>query len=171
MLTATDFCYYQPRLADGSMAGLLEPNQAFPSEQKAIDWCDEHLDEEDVDIKEFRNRDIPNVKIIDYDETPIRKIESFSSDEIETLLTETVLHDTCDGIEGLKMERDEGETEDAFKDRIYGKALDLVNEAVCTLEESLEYDFSSYGGNPDTEWYDEARDGAVLTVTKWMLGE
>ena len=30
-------------------------------------------------------------------------------------------------------------------------------------------DFSSFGGNPDVEWYDEARDQAIWTVMDWML--
>ena len=43
-----------------------------------------------------------------------------------------------------------------------------MNDAIVAIEESGDYDFSSCGGNPDIEWYDEARDEAVRHVIRWM---
>ena len=68
------------------------------------------------------------------------------------------------------MERDKEETFEAYSDRVYGRALDLVNETIGNVEEELEYDFSSFGGNPDTDWFDEAREGVMTVVMRWMFG-
>lgn len=170
MLTSTDFHYYLPRYKNnGAIPGFLKRNQAFVSEQAAIDWMEEHLDgEREVDIKERKNSDIPNVEIIDFRENPLPKIESLSTEEIENVLIKAILHDyQC---QNLKVERDKEETFEAYSDRVYGRALDLVNETIGNVEEELEYDFSSFGGNPDTDWFDEAREGVMTVVMRWMFG-
>ena len=173
MLTEIDYKYYQPQHADGTMAGLLEPNQAFPAVQAAIDWGEEHLDlcpeNQDIEIREYCNDDIADVVIIDWQENPLPKIEDLSDDEIEDLIIETVEHDN--DFEAIRMVKGENETDDQFKDRVYGEAHNLVMQAIGIIEENEEHDFSSYGGNPDTEWYDEARDGAILVVTRKLLGQ
>jgi hypothetical protein len=91
-----------------------------------------------------------------------------SDEEMEDLLADEVLI-MAGSIDNLHATRQSDETEDQFKDRVYSDALDDVNAAIESIEESGDFDFSSYGGNPDVEWYDEARDGAVRIVMSWML--
>ena len=172
MITKNDYPYYQPQHEDGSMAGNLFSFQAFRSEQEAIDWGDKWLEEEgneDIEIREYCNDDIEGVVLIDSDENPIQKIEELSDDEIEELILEAVKHDNY--IENLVMTKLDGESDDHFNDRVYGEAHKKVMEAITAIEEENDYDFSSYGGKPDTDWYDEARDYAVRKVMNWMLGE
>ena len=173
MITKNDYPYYQPQHEDGTMAGGLFSFQAFRTMQEAVDWGEKHLDldgNEDVEIREYCNDDIEGVTLIDSDENPIQKIEELSDNEIEDLITGMVMHD-AGSIDNLLMCRQDDETLDQFKDRVYGEAHSKVMDAIGAIEDENEYDFSSYGGNPDTEWYDEARDGAILVVTRWMLGK
>lgn len=109
--------------------------------------------------------------IIDEYGIAIPKIEELPDTEIEDLLTDEVVY-AAGSIDNLQTEVRKRLDEDSILDldRVYGDALDKVNAAIETIEQSGDYDFSGYGGSPDTEWYDEARDEAVKTVMKWMLG-
>ena len=133
-----------------------------------MEW---HLDEEgndDIDIREYCNDDIEGVTLIDYNGDIIPKIEDLSDEEIADMITDRILLD-AGSVDNLHAARQSDETEDQFKDRVYGEALDLINDTIACIEEDNEYDFSSYGGNPDVEWYDEARELALETVMGWML--
>jgi hypothetical protein len=171
MITINDYPYYQPQHENGDMPEGLFSFQAFRSEQEAIDWMEWHLDEEgndDIDIREYCNDDIEGVTLIDYNGDIIPKIEDLSDEEIADMITEQILLD-AGSVDNLHATRQSDETEDQFKDRVYGEALDLINDTIACIEEDNEYDFSSYGGNPDVEWYDEARELALETVMGWML--
>jgi hypothetical protein len=171
MITINDYPYYQPQHENGDMPEGLFSFQAFRSEQEAIDWMEWHLDEEgndDIDIREYCNDDIEGVTLIDYNGDIIPKIEDLSDEEIADMITDRILLD-AGSIDNLHATRQSDETEDQFKDRVYGEALDLINDTIACIEEDNEYDFSSYGGNPDVEWYDEARELALETVIGWML--
>lgn len=172
MLTIIDYPYFQPdRYYDdginvdylGTPEGLFS-FQAFRTEEECRQWLINHdYNPDDFVIHEYCNDDIEDVTLIDEDGNVIPKIEDFTDDEIEDMLTDEVrLNDN------LTVEHQDGETEDQYMDRVYGLALDKVNGAICAIEEANEYDFSFYGGNPDSEWYDEARDEAVKTVVRWM---
>ena len=106
--------------------------------------------------------------LIDADGNAIPKIEEFSDDEIENLITDEVLFE-AGSIDNLHIEKQNGETHDQFMDRVYNNALDKVNDAICSIEEDGDYDFSYYGGNPSTEWYDDVSDDAVKVVMNWIL--
>ena len=173
MLTIIDYPYFQPdRYSDdgtnieyGGIPEELFSFQAFRTEEECRQWLINHgYNPDDFVIHEYCNDDIEDVTLIDEDGNVIPKIEDFSDDEIEDMLTDEVRFN-----DNLTVERQDGETEDQYMDRVYGLALDKVNDAICAIEEANEYDFSFYGGNPDTEWYDEARDEAVQQVMKWML--
>lgn len=171
MITINDYPYYQPQHENGDMPEGLFSFQAFRSEQEAIDWMEWHLDEEgndDIDIREYCNDDIEGVTLIDYNGDIIPKIEDLSDEEIADMITDRILLD-AGSIDNLHATRQSDETEDQFKDRVYGEALDLINDTIACIEEDNEYDFSSYGGNSDVEWYDEARELALETVMGWML--
>ena len=73
--------------------------------------------------------------------------------------------------ESSTLAKQEGECEQEYEDRVYTEALDYVNDAIVSIEESGEYNFQSYCGTPDVEWYDEARDWAVKDVLGWITGE
>lgn len=180
MLSKYYFTYYQPQYENGDLPVGLFSCQAFRSEQEAIDWMDMHLDceahDEEFEIREYCDDEIEDVTLIDANGDVIPKIEDLSTEEIEDLLTDEVLVMTGSidnrlsvSLDNLHATRQSDETEDQFKDRVYGKALDAVNAAIESIEKSGDYDFSSYCNNPDTEWYAEARDEAVRTVMCWML--
>ena len=172
MLTIVDYPYYQPQYENGDLPVGLLSNQAFRSEQEAIDWMEEHLDceahDEEFEIREYCNDDLQGVELIDHNGDVIPKIESLSDSEIADEITDRILLD-MGSIDNMHATRQSDESEDQFKDRVYGEALGMVNDAVCFMEDDNEYDFSGYGWNPDVDWYDEARDMALRTVMDWML--
>lgn len=177
MLSKLSFTYYQPdRYHDdgtnveylGMPEGLFS-FQAFLSEEACIAWLENNgYEPGDFTIHEYCDDDIEGVTIIDEYGDVIPKIEDLSDEEMEDLLADEVLI-MAGSIDNLHATRQSDETEDQFKDRVYSDALDDVNAAIESIEESGDFDFSSYGGNPDVEWYDGARDEAVRTVMNWML--
>ena len=179
MLTDKKFTYYQPKFNynDGTnihyapLPEELFSFQAFSSQGECCQWLINHgYEPRDFSINMYHNDDIEGVVLIDENGDVIPKIETYSDDEIEDMLTDEVLF-SAGSIDNLQQTQQDGETRDQFMDRVYGEALDKVNDAIESIEESDDYDFSSYGGNPDTEWYDDARDEAVRTVMKWMLNQ
>ena len=172
MLTVTDVIYYQPQHEDGSMPEGLASNQAFISEQDAADWL-YWLDEEgneDIDLREYCNDDLADVELLDGNGNPLPKIESLSDAAIASMICDRIVWD-AGSIDNLRSLKQADETEDEYNDRLYGEALDLINETIGCIEEEQEYDFTSYGGNPETEWYDEAREIAIFAVIRWMRGD
>ena len=177
MLSRLSFTYYQPDCYsdDGTnieylgMPEGLFSYEAFRSEEECIAWLENNgYEPGDFTIHEYCDDDIEDVTIIDEYGVVIPKIEDLSDEEIEDILTDEVLF-AAGSIDNLHATRQSDETEDQFKDRVYSDALDEVNAAIESIEEAGDYDFSSYGGNPDVEWYDGARDEAVRTVCQWML--
>ena len=177
MLTIIDYPYFQPdRYSDdgtnieyGGMPEELFSFQAFRTEEECRQWLINHgYNPEEFVIHEYCNDDIEDVTLIDEDGDVIPKIEDFTDEEIEDMLTDEVMF-SAGSIDNLVQVPQDGETKDQYMDRLYGLAMDEVNAAISSIEEANEYDFSAYGGNPDTEWYDGARDEAVQQVMKWML--
>ena len=177
MLSKYYFTYYQPEwyhddgtsIDYGGTPDELFSFQAFRTEEECRDWLINHdYNPGDFVIHEYCDDEIEDVTLIDANGDVIPKIEALSDEEIEDLLTGQVLL-TAGSIDNLHATRQSDETEDQFKDRVYTEALDQVNAAIESIEKSGDYDFSSYCNNPDTEWYDEARDEAVRTVMNWML--
>ena len=169
MLSITDYKYYQPE-RNGEMPEELFSFHAFRSEQECKDWLWQHdYDADEWEIHEYCNDEIEGVTIIDEYGDEYMKIEEVPDDGIANLICDEVL--MCAGsMDNLRSCRQDDETEDAYKDRVYGEALDEVNAAIQSIEEDNEYNFAAYGGTPETEWYDEARDEAVKQVMRWMLG-
>ena len=179
MLTINDYKYFQPvqyfddgtNVEWGDVPNGMFSFQAFRTEEECRQWLiNNNYEPGDFDICEYCNDDIEDLTLIDADGDIIPKIETLSDDEITDVLTDEVLL-YAGSIDNLHQMRQSNETMDQFKDRVYGLALDEVNDAISSIEEANEFDFSSYGGNPDTEWYDAARDEAVRQVMGWMLEE
>lgn len=177
MLTINDYPYFQPDryFDDGTNVdylGMPEEQfsfQAFRTEEECRQWLINHdYNPGDFCIHEYCNDDIEDVTIIDADGDIIMKIEDVPTDGIVNMLGDEVLLN-AGSIDNLHATRQSDETEEQFKDRVYGEAHNEVMNAIIAIEERNEYDFSSYGGNPDVEWYDEARDDAVRDVMNWML--
>jgi hypothetical protein len=169
MLSKYYFTYYQPQYENGDLPAGLFSFQAFPTKEECEEWLKNNgYEPGDFVIHEYCDDEIEDVTLIDANGNVIPKIEALSDEEIEDLLTDQVLL-TAGSIDNLHATRQSDETEDQFKDRVYTEALDQVNAAIESIEKSGDYDFSSYCNNPDTEWYDEARDEAVRTVMDWML--
>ena len=68
------------------------------------------------------------------------------------------------------MEKNLAKTYDpkSFEDRIYTWALEMVHDAISEIEENNDYNFQTYAGTQETEWYDEARDVAVQEILAMM---
>lgn len=173
MISDRTFTYYQPdRVIDGELeipAGLFS-FQAFRSEEECVEWLKNNdLNPDDWEIHEYTDDDIEEVTLIDADGDVIPRIEEFGDDDIEDLITDIILG-YAGSMDNLEVLKQPNETWDEFKDRVYGDALDMVNDAISEIEESGDYNFQAYAGCPDVEWYDEAREGAVFQVMRWMLG-
>lgn len=178
MLSRTSFTYYQPEayyddgtdIDYGPIPQELYSFQAFPTREKCEEWLKNNgYEPEEFVILEYSGDDIEDVSIIDEYGIVIPKIEECSDGDIQDMLTDEVLF-AAGSIDNLRELKQDDETKDQFGDRLYGEALDKVNAAIETIEESGDYDFSSYSGNPDVDWYDGARDEAVQHVIRWMLG-
>lgn len=179
MLTINDYPYFQPEwyhdddtnIEYGGMPDELFSFQAFQTEEECRQWLINHdYNPGDFCIHEYCNDDIEDVTLIDANGDIIPKIEDLDDETIEQMLVDEVLL-FAGSIDNLHATRQSDETHDQFMDRVHGEAMDDVNSAICSIEESNEFDFSSYGGNPDTEWYDEARDNAVATIVGYMTEE
>jgi len=179
MLSIVDYHYFQPDryVDDGTnvdylgMPEELFSFQAFRTEEECRQWLINHdYNPGDWAIHEYCNDDIEGVTLIDAGDNVIPKIEDFADDEIEDMLTDEVLF-SAGSIDNLIQVRQSGESRNQFMVRVHELAEHEVNAAICGIEEANEYDFSFYGGNPDSEWYDGARDKAVRTVMRWMLDE
>lgn len=176
MLTDKKLTYYQPELysddgtnIDWNLPDGLFSFQAFRTREECEAWlANNGYENDDVTIHEYHDDDIEEVTLIDEDGHVIPRIEDFSETELEDMLTDDVLM-TAGSIDNLHATRQSDETEDDFKDRVYGDAHQMVTDAIAAIELSDDYNFQSYIGTPEVEWYDEARDEAVKTVMDWML--
>lgn len=177
MLSDKKLTYYQPEYYydDGTNMGWgglpegLSSFQAFPTREDCEDWLQNHdFEPGDFAINEYHDDDIEEVTLINGDGDYLMRIEEFGDDEIEEMLIGEVLS-VAGSMDNLQVLQQSNETDDQFMDRVYGEAMDMVNDAVVTIEECGDFNFQTYIGTPATEWYDEARDGAVRQVMKWML--
>lgn len=165
MLSDKKFTYYQPQALPEELFSF----QAFPTREECEAWLQNNRYEpDDFCINEYHDDDIEEVTLIDRNGDMLLRIEELEEDGLVNLIGDEVLL-TAGSIDNLHATRQSNETEDQFKDRVYSEALDAVNDAIVTIEESGEYNFQSYCGTPDVEWYDNARDWAVQDVMNWML--
>jgi hypothetical protein len=123
----------------------------------------------DFCIFEYQDDDIDDVTLIDQNGDIIPRIEEVPEDRIVNMLTDEVLFNAGTGsLDNVVILKQDDETQQEYEDRVYQKALDAVNDEIVYIEENGKYNFQSYCGTPDVEWYDKARDWAVKDVMAWM---
>lgn len=175
MISRDHFVYYQPELVfvDGSNIEYRLPDElhsfeAFGSEDDCKAWLqDNGYDLGQCVIHEYQDDDIEEMTLLDCEGNAIPNIDDLDDDELTDLLTDSVIW-TAGSIDNLHTAKQENESQQEYEDRIYTRALDLVNDAVSDIEQSGEYNFQAYSGTPDVEWYDEARDQAIQIVLGYM---
>ena len=176
MLTDKKLTYYQPELYSDNGTNIdwdcpegLWSFQAFPTREECEAWLKNNgYEANDVTIHVYHDDDIEDVTLIDEDGCILPRIEEFTDEEISCMLTDGVLM-TAGSIDNLHATRQPDETEDQFMNRVYGAAHQMVTDAIAAIELSDGYNFQSFIGLPDADWYDEARDEAIQVVMNWML--
>lgn len=178
MLSDKRFTYYQPEYhhADfdnfkcdyGSLPEGLHSFQAFPTREECEDWLKNHdYNPAHFHICAYHDDSIENVTLIDSDGDTLLRIEELEEDGLVNLIGDEVLSN-AGSMGNLKSSKRDDETQQEYEDRIYTEALNLVNDAIMNIEESGAYNFQSYCGTPDVEWYDNVRDWVVEDVMGWM---
>ena len=176
MLSDKRFTYYQPeyRHADfddfnyGSLPEGLHSFQAFPTREECEDWLKNHdYNPAHFHICAYHDDSIENVTLIGSDGDTLLRIEELEEDGLVNLIGDEVLSN-AGSMGNLKTSKQDGETQQEYEGRIYTEALNRVNDAIMNIEESGAYNFQSYCGTPDVEWYDNVRDWVVEDVMAWM---
>lgn len=177
MLSDYKLTYYQPiayfddgtNIEWGDIPEGLFSFQAFISREACEQWLEDNgYEPGDFDIAEYHDDDIEEVTLLDGDGDTIPRIEEFDDWTIQDMIEDEVLL-YAGSIDNIQACRQSNETEDEFMDRVYGEAHQMVSDAIDSIENSGDYNFQSYVGNPETEWFDEVRDDAIRTVMNWML--
>lgn len=175
MYTRDHYFYYQPQykvpVDDELLPNGLWSFQAFLTPDTCKKWLlSRGYNPDDFTIEEYKDDDIEEVTIIDYDnaggERILDRIEELLDEEIADRLIDTVLWHH--GEENLRVHKGENESQQAFDDRIYGWARDLVDDAIAEIENNNDYNFQLYAGDQDQEWYDEGREIAVHEILAMM---
>ena len=174
MISTETYHYYQPEcpLPSGE---VVIPNglfsfMAFRSAEDCKSWLKAHnFTPGKWDIKEYSNDDIEDVTLLDAEGKTLMRIEEVPEDGIANMLADEVFMTAGDS-QNLRIYQKENEDHDEYMDRVYGEAHARVTDAIIAIEERNEFNFASYAGNPETEWYDDSRDEAVQQVIRWMIG-
>lgn len=176
MLSDKRFTYYQPEYLHtdfndfnyGSLPEGLHSFQAFPTREECEDWLKNHdYNPAHFHICAYHDDSIENVTLIGSDGDTLLRIEELEEDGLVNLIGDEVLSN-AGSMGNLKTSKQDDETQQEYEDRIYTEALNLVNDAIMNIEESGAYNFQSYCGTPDVEWYDNVRDWVVEDVMAWM---
>ena len=175
MLSDKRFTYYQPEYHHDNIAcdnaGLpegLHSFQAFPTREECEEWLKNNgYEPSDFSIFEYEGDGIEEVTLVDRNSDVIPRIEELEEDGLVNLIGDEVLSN-AGSIGNLKSSKRDNETQQEYEDRIYTEALNRVNDAIMNIEESGAYNFQSYCGTPDVEWYDNVRDWVVEDVMAWM---
>lgn len=179
MLSTYDYKYYQPqRYTDdgtnidyGNMPDELHSFDAFQTIADCRSWLQKNgYEPDEFAIVEYKNDDIEDVRLLDENGNVVMPIEEVPVDGIVNMLGDEVIWN-AGSIENLRTPRQDYENDGEYEDRIYSYALDLVKDAVRTIEEDNAYNFAAYWGRPYNDWFNEALNEAVLDVMRWMTGE
>lgn len=176
MLSSKTFTHYQPQafyndgmsIIYGSLPKELYSFQAFPTREECEEWLKNNgYEPSDFSIFEYEGDGIEEVTLIDRNSDVIPRIEELEEDGLVNLIGDEVLC-SAGSMDNLKTLKQDGETQQEYEDRIYTEALNRVNDAIMSIEKSGKYNFQSYSGSPDVDWYDDVRDWVVEDVMAWM---
>ena len=179
MLSTYDYIYFQPlRYSDdgtnidyGNMPEELHSFDAFRTESDCREWLENNgYEPGDFVIVQYKNDDIEDVRLLDYAGYVVMPIDEVPVDGIVNMLGDEVIWNEG-SMDNLRTPKYEYETDEDYKDRIHKEALDLVHDAIFSIEMSNDYNFAAYWGKPDIDWLDKARDEVVQDVMKWMMEE
>jgi hypothetical protein len=179
MYTRDHYTYYQPisytdngiDIQWGDVPEGMYDFQAFLTKDIAEAWLKNNgYEPGDFCIMEYQDDDIEEVTIIDENGENLDRIEDLDDDEIADRLIDTVIWN-AGSEDNLHTCKQDDETQQEYEDRIYTWALDLVNDAITDIETENDYNFQSYAGTPDTEWYDKGRDIALREILRIMVDE
>lgn len=173
------FTYYQPEyysddstsIEYGGLPEGLFSFQAFRTRKDCEDWLMENgYNAADFVIHEYQDDEIEDVTLLnDYGEN-IDRIEDLTTDEIADRIVESVIWD-AGSVENLRTLKQDDESDQEYQDRIYTEALGKIMDSIEEMESENDYNFQSYAGSPEVEWYDEARDIALIEIMGYMTGE
>lgn len=172
------FTYYQPEhymddgtnIEYGGTPEELYSFQAFRSREACEAWLwNNGYNPGDFVINEYQDDDIEDVVLLDSDGEVVDRIEYLTVVEIADLLLDTVIWG-AGSIENLRSLKQDDESDQEYQDRIYTEAQDKLMDAVREIEEEKDYNFVSYIGTPDIDWYDEAREMALLSIVNYISG-
>lgn len=176
MLSKDHYVYYQPQwyhddgtnITYGDVPDEMWDFQAFLIEDICKEWLKNHdYNPGDFIINEYQDDDIEEVQIIDENGENLDRVEDLYDDELADHIEDTVIWN-AGSIDNLHTCKQDDETQQEYEDRIYGWALDLVNDAICEIEQNNDYNFQTYAGNPDADWYDEAREIVLRNILGYM---
>ena len=172
------FTYYQPEhyMDDGTnieYGGIpegLASFQVFRTREDCEEWLRNNgYEPGDFVIREYQDDDIEEITLLDSNGENIDRIEDLTDYEIADRLIDTVIWN-AGSIENLRSLQQDGESDQEYQDRIYGDARDMIIDGVEEIEEEKDYNFRSYTGTPDVEWYDEAREMALRSIMNYISG-
>ena len=165
--------YYQPEykvpVAGETLPDGLSSFEAFRSYDEAVIWLRKHdYNPDDFNIKEYKDNDIEEVTLLDEEGCVIPRIENIGDYDLADIIVVRVIQ-VHGGEENLRYEPQKGEDRDIFLDRVYGDAMEFISDECVEMEKEGNYNFQLFCGNPDEEWYDEAREIAVYDLMHIMV--
>ena len=156
--------YYQPE-RNGNTPLELWDFQVFKTYEEALNWLWQHDYDADVwNIVEYHEDDIEEPTFIDEYGAEYPRIED--EEDLEGLIIDEVV----DNNPGFLIAQNPGETDQDWEDRLWETAHDKVMEAIENIENSSDYNFSSYWDEGDTAWYDEVREDVIRRVCNIITG-
>lgn len=173
------FTYYQPQayyddgtnINYGAIPEELSSFQVFRTREDCEEWLRNNgYEPGDFVINEYQDDDIEDITLLDSNGENIDRIEDLTDYEIADRLIDTVIWN-AGSIENLRSLQQDGESDQEYEDRIYTEAMNKIMEAVREIEEENDYNFQSYTGTPDSDWYDEAREMALNDIMSYIAGD
>lgn len=175
--------YYQPvaykddgtNIEYGSVPEEMWDFQVFKTHEDAYNWLVQHdYEPDDWSIIEYHNDDIEGITFIDEYGDEYEKIEDVDDDTLlDMIIDEVVL--SAGSVDNLLLTRQDGESDQDWEDRLYTEAHSAVMDAIVSIEEQDEYDFSTFWecseGCDGVAWYDSVREDAIRKVLGLMTGE
>ena len=165
--------YYQPTPQGVEWPEELYSWQVFKTYEDAYNWLVQNdYEPEDFTIDEYHDDDIEGIVFIDEYGDEYEKIEDVDDDTLLDLIVDQVVMD-AGSVDNLLLTRQKGESDQEWEDRLWTEAHDEVMDAIQSIEDDDEFDFSAYWDcNSDGEaWYDSVREEAIRKVLLLMTGE